>query len=179
MANMFSGKISKRIPKTLEECVQSDATVTNLHIWAERLESWGAVLCAVLIIIGVISTIIATVNMADVNEDLIFSTCLTSIITWGLYAFIEYCVYHVLALLISALASITQNTIISANVALLNADQNPETPRAPEQAPSAEPQRTSLYASAEQQSPRWFCTHCGASNKGSNTFCEMCGKEKN
>ena len=42
----------------------------------------------------------------------------------ALYAFLEYCAYHILALLIGALASIVQNTKISANVALYNTTYN-------------------------------------------------------
>lgn len=124
MANMFSNKTDKRIPKTLNDCIVPDATVANLHFWAERLENWGNFLFRALIVIGIISTIMEAVAAGDIDEALIFPTILTSAASWALYAFIEYCAYHVLALLISALASITQNTIISANVALLEASQH-------------------------------------------------------
>lgn len=43
-----------------------------------------------------------------------------SIIQWGIYAFLEYCTYHVLALLIGALASIVQNTKVHTDIALYN-----------------------------------------------------------
>ena len=128
MTNMFSGKSIKQIPKSLAECHQPDATATNLHFWAERLERWGQRLFIVLIIAGIISTVLDTMAMIDVNDDMVLSVFITSAITWALYAFIEYCTYHVLALLISALASITQSTIISANVALYEAAKNDPTP---------------------------------------------------
>jgi hypothetical protein len=124
MANMFSNKTEKQIPKTLNDCVESDATVANLHSWAEWLESWGKFLFRALIVIGIISTIFDAIEAADVSEELIVGAIITSAISWALYAFIEYCAYHVLALLVSALAIITQNTTISANVALLEASQH-------------------------------------------------------
>ncbi len=46
-----------------------------------------------------------------------------SIIETALYAFIEYCVYYVLALLIASLASIVQHTKITANISLYTSAQ--------------------------------------------------------
>lgn len=140
MNNMFSGKNKKRIPKSLFECIKEDAVVTHLHTWAERLESWGHFLFIMLIIIGIISTIVVTVLMVDLYEEMAFVTCIASVITWAFYAFIEYCAYHVLALLISALASITQNTMISADVSLYQASKERDDARQqPEESASKAP----------------------------------------
>ena len=180
MANMFSGKSDKLIPKTLAECTQRDATVTNLHIWAERLESWGQILFVILIIIGIISTITDTVTMADIDEDMAFMTCITSAITWGIYAFIEYCAYHVLALLISALASITQNTIISANVALYEASgntyaENSSQPTTSNSTTTAKPIHT-LGVRSTLVADKWICAHCKTSNSTNYSQCKKCGQ---
>ena len=183
MANMFSGKQEKHIPKTLSECTRSDATVDNLHAWAERLENWGAIFFVVLIIVGIISTVVETIQVADVNEDMAFSTFLTSAITWGVYAFIEYCAFHVLALLISALACITQNTMISADVALYEAAKNapagekaPSAPSVPKQ-PNADV--ISKMASKTQSSgAMWECKYCLSYNKHEANFCKECGQPK-
>ena len=126
MSNMFSNRTEKQIPQTLNDCVKADATVTNLHIWAERLESLGRYLFGALIVIGVISTIFDGIKTADIDEELVVGAMITSAISWALYAFIEYCAYHVLGLLVSALATITHHTVISANVALLEASQHYE-----------------------------------------------------
>ena len=132
MENMFSKKAKKSIPKNLNECTAPDSTVTNLHFWSERLENWGRIFFGILIIVGIISTIADTAMMAETSDDLVFPTLLTSAVKWGLYAFIEYCAYHALALLISALALITHNTMISANVALLESGKTNDYAEEPE-----------------------------------------------
>lgn len=170
MANMFSGKSNKQVPKDLKECLRSDSTVTNLHNWAERLENWGQILFVIIVIVGVITTIISTVEMADVNEDLMFTTFLSSAITWALYAFIEYCAYHVLALLISALATITQNVIISANVALFESGQ---THGIPEEEPSAANPNVFKKVIGEDQKE---CYACGHVQSATHRCCENCGE---
>ena len=179
MENMFSGKTEREIPKTLQECKQADETVINLHTWAERLENWGQILFYILIIVGAISTIIDTVNMGDINEDLMLTTFFSSAISWALYAFIEYCAYHVLALLISALASITHNTHISANVALLEASKNANIPQE-KAAPIVQPLETAdgVYSDPKPAAVPgvWFCTHCGTQNKDAHGFCKNCGQ---
>lgn len=190
MSNMFSGKKDKKIPQTLSECTRADDTVSNLHIWSERLENWGQVLFVILIIVGIISTISATIEMADVDEDLVFSTLIGSAASWSLYAFIEYCAYHVLALLISALASITQHTIITANVALFEATKDAKdsyataSSREDEGAennqtkPKDEPfvwsfvNETTAVAAGENNIR---CTNCRCIQFKGNTVCRQCG----
>ena len=186
MANMFSGKQEKHIPQTLSECTRSDATVNNLHTWAERLENLGAIFFVVLIIVGIISTVVDTIQVADVNEDMAFPTFLTSAITWGVYAFIEYCAFHVLALLISALGCITQNTMIAADVALYEAAKKaPKTaPVQPDTKPRANFSAASFTPDAYTPTPKgpaptadtWVCKNCGTSNKKEYGQCKKCGQ---
>ena len=186
MANMFSGKSEKQIPKTLSECTRPDATASNLHHWSEKLENWGQILFALIVVFGIIATIVETVNMVDINEDMAFATAITSAATWALYAFIEYCAYHVLALLISALASITQNTIISANVALYEASKNCTDP-IPQQAPAQHTpifsdKLTDSYSQTVNRTPvpdgMWVCQNCGTKNSLNYGQCKKCGKFK-
>jgi len=186
MANMFSGKSEKQIPRNLDECAQPDTTASNLHYWSERLENWGQRLFVILIIIGVFSTIAVMFNMSDIDDGEGFMICITTAVTWGLYAFIEYCAYHVLALLISALASITQNTIIAANVALYNASINQTEPTAtsivPEATPSVANMSTPLKTTAQKETAEygtWVCKNCGTNNKDSYFQCKKCGQYKN
>ncbi len=171
MANMFSGKNDKRIPTTLNECLKPDSTVTDLHRWAVLLESWGKILLYILIIAGAISIIIKVGFLADAGEDMIIPTIITSLITWGLCAFLEYIGFHVIALLISALASITQNTIISANVALFESGKNNGVPEATQPSPSKAPLPNRNLPKGQKK-----CYACGHVQSDHNTRCEKCGE---
>ena len=180
MSNMFSGKVKKPIPHSLASCTTPDPTATNLHIWAERLESWGRCLFIFLIAAGVIISLICGFSTADAYyRDAVpafIGAFILSAASFALVAFIEYCTYHVLALLISSLACIVQNTIISANVALFSASQEfgsdessfeadvPETD-IPDETPAA-------------PSSGWICKSCGQHNKQTAAFCVACGKDR-
>lgn len=127
-ANMFKGGENKKVPQTFEECYQQDKVSSNLWIWAKRLETLGAVLLVALAVIGIGMSIqasfvdeVASFSSYTYTETVFHADILfTSLITWALYAFLEYCAYHILALFIGSLGSIVQNTNISANVALYN-----------------------------------------------------------
>lgn len=180
MANMFSGKIQKEIPKALTDCTKQDPTVSNLHAWAERLETLGKALFIIIIVIGIISTFVDGVTtyeyleaidpfgrdrqqLADAGIEIpnVFDVVVSSIIRWSLYAVLEYCAYHVFALIISALASITQNTIITANVSLYDAYQKYIAPT----------------TTTEEAPPKmWVCKSCGTQNKDDYGQCKKCGK---
>ena len=115
MRNMFSGNTQKEIPHSLQECYQTDAVTRNLWVWCERIETWGRRLCILLAIIGVISIISTGIIAAEyslVETDPLFVLVAEEIFAWALYCFLEYCAYHVLALLIASLATIVQSTKI-------------------------------------------------------------------
>ncbi len=140
MANMFSGNVKKKIPKDLRECYKTDNVTHNLWVWCERLEKWGFRICIALAIIGIFTIIkngIETAQLLDeLNIDLneitvvsaeygieiksVFEVVIEGILIWTFYCFIEYCTYHVLALLVGSLATIVQNTKITANITLYN-----------------------------------------------------------
>ncbi len=141
MANMFSGNSEKKIPKDLKSCYKTDGITQNLWLWCERLEKWGKILFIILIIVGIIDTIIAGVDSylfieeigAETLEDIreastelgveiptVFEALLNNLLGWALYSFLEYCAYHVLALLVGSLATIVQHTKITADIALYN-----------------------------------------------------------
>ena len=161
---IFPEKNEKRIPKTLNECIKPNSIVSELYLWAERVENWGGVLLALLIVAGIILTIVEAVSLIDVNESMIIPTIITSIITWGLYAFLAYCAYHVVSLLFHALASITHHTMISANVALFESqktgNQEPET-----------------HPTPQASSGKWKCPDCGNTLPYDVIRCK-CGYEK-
>jgi len=165
---IFPEKNEKRIPKTLNECMKPNSTVSELYLWAERVENWGHILLALLTIGGIILTIVEAVSLVDVNEDMIIPTIITSIITWGLYVFLAYCAYHAISLLLYALASITHHTMISANVALFESQNNSNTaeekPKAPQQTP-------------QKPLGNWKCPDCGNTIPYDVIRCK-CGYEK-
>ena len=120
MNTMFTENLEKEIPKSLNDCYKTDNLTKNLWIWCERIEKVGIIFFRVLIVLGIIISIIGLINDMDYNEDQALPNLITTFTTWGIYAFIEYVSYHVIALLIGSLASIVQHTKITANVALYN-----------------------------------------------------------
>lgn len=219
MKNMFSGNTRKAIPRSFNDCTKPDNVSTNLWAWCELLESWGKVFFWIIIIFGVFATINAAIetqnlidiigadNVAQIREFYIemgveipsmTEAIINSLLQWALYAFLEHCAYHVLALLIGALATITQNTAITANVALYNAHthvraekasaettspkkENNETctvqngiPEAP--APQKEASQNISSPSSFDHKESWVCDKCGKENDGFYLRCQGCGK---
>ncbi len=112
---------------SINDCLKPDSITDNLWVWAERLEKLGKILFWIIIISGFVialSTSIVTTEVVkgtyyqytDTETSFSFGVFLTSVVQTALYAFIEYCAYHVLALLIGALANITQNTKTTAKL---------------------------------------------------------------
>ena len=120
MRTFFSNSSKKPTPKNLEECMDTSLVTSKLWSWSDWIERVGTILCALIIILGLIISIANSITTEKV-ESFSFVVLLTSLITWGFYAFFEYCAYRTLALLIAALASIVQDTKISARVALYKA----------------------------------------------------------
>ncbi len=141
MANMFSRNQEKKIPKDLKSCYKMDGITQNLWLWCERLEKWGKILFWILIIVGISDTIMAGVNAYQLIEEIgaetveeirkasaelgieiptVFEALVNNLLGWALYSFLEYCAYHVLALLVGSLTTIVQHTKITANITLYN-----------------------------------------------------------
>jgi len=173
---MFTMK--KKVPETFEECYQTDAVSNNLWNWAGWLETWGKRLLIFLIIFGVFASIKVAIEFADVDEELAVYNCINSIVQWLLYAFLEYCAYHVLALLISALASIVQNSKISADVALYNAAKQENILKTEE---NKDANASVVPASAGKKinsGDYWRCKVCGTKNEIHKQYCKDCGTYK-
>lgn len=177
MENIFSNKASKRMPQTLSDCVQPDPTVSNLHLWTERLENWGHILFCIIVVIGLlVSFYVASLAADEAYSDekviaFVFAFFLTAL-PWALCAFLEYCGYHATALLISALACITQSTIITADIALLTALH--QTDEAPDGPANTHPQNeTGTYSSP---STNFVCPLCNHPVQQSDAACRNCGQ---
>ena len=137
MTNMFSGNTEKKIPKNIDDCIKLDNTSKDLWFWCEQMERWGKILFWIIIISGIILSLISAIQINEVTKGIYYTYTdtktsfsfvlfITSLLDTALYAFIEYCTYHAIALLIGALARIVQNSKITVNIALYNATRNAE-----------------------------------------------------
>ena len=163
MANMFKETAKHVKPISVEDSIKTDRVIDNLWIWCSRLETLGVVLFVILVIIGIIASIISGFQVVDISYsgnpvyEFNFGMFCLTLLDYALYAFIEYCTYHVIALLIGALASITQNTKATARLLEYQASAN------------------ELRVQNE-----WKCEKCGKINSDYVETCS-CGntKEKN
>ncbi len=206
MANMFSGKAEKRIPKDWKSCYESDAITQNLWVWCERIEFWGKILFWILLIVGIFDTIQAASEASEMKnligdattEEMrsyvletgfqipnVWETMVDRLLVWLGYAALEYLAYHAGALLIGALASIEQHTKISANIALYT--------RAKEEnvwndEPNDVISSTKILAPKEPSAPphnhvvfdtktnTWRCSKCDEINPRTALYCKNCGQ---
>lgn len=96
--------------------------ISELWSWCSGVETLGMILFVILIIIGIITSIIAgfepdgTSYYGEVKYKFNFGTFFMNLVDAAIRAFIEYCIYHVVALLIGSLASITQHTKATAKL---------------------------------------------------------------
>lgn len=133
MANMFSGNREKQIPKTFEDCYKTDSVSKELWHWCEQIEKWGLILFIIVIVVGLIFSIDTSIvekevivkeatSWRDAETEIKtvfeFENFLISLLYVAISALLEYVIYHVIALLIGALATIVQSTRITANVSL-------------------------------------------------------------
>lgn len=201
--NMFTGNREKHIPKTFKDCYKTDSMSNDLWHWCENLERWGKILFILIIVGGLILAITGSItekevvireatSWRDAETEIKKSFDINAFIYVALettfYAIIEYIMYHIIALLIGALATIVQSTRITANVALYkfatkNGISTNNTESTNCAAPSADSSNDKLSkiilgnSTSENNKVKKFCPHCGSFIK-SNT-CEICGKENN
>ena len=114
---------SRRIPKSLNECIAAYPIVEELYHWADRLKTLGEIVCAILIIYGIFDVVSISIATGLVDKGSGFITFLTSIIPWVLYVIIAYGAFRVSALLLEALATTVQCKVIDTKVALFNANK--------------------------------------------------------
>ena len=103
-------------PKTLSECVAPDPVVQELYGWANGAKKIGLVACVVFVIYGII-------NGMTMAKDDGFLGFVSGFIPEVIYGFLVYATTLCISKLLIALANIVYNTRITANVALLNCEQ--------------------------------------------------------
>ena len=174
MPDVFSYVKERKIPKTVKDCCKADILVNNMRDWSKNLESWGAGLFAALIIIGIISTIVESVKIADVDAEIVFVAIVLSAIKWVLWAIVEYCVYHSLALLLATFASIVQSTRFSSDIELYKLAKEEGVSKENIQHLHMPGASQPIYEKINSQT--WKCKHCGTVNPLSVLDCKACGK---
>lgn len=166
LMSMFSQIQSEPTCTTVDECVQNDKLSNNLWIWAHRLEILGMVLFVLLLVYGVYAAVqAATVEEIKggayytwVETKFDFAVFVVEMIDWALYAFVEYCLYHVVALLIGALAGIYQNAKAAARLQEYHIRKAEGT----------------LEAGGGED--RWTtCPQCGTQQRAARGKCYQCG----
>ena len=124
------GKLSKREPPaSISDCLKTDILSQTLWEWAQSIENLGRIVLGILIICGIVVTVFTGMSTSQeygsyISDDegiVVIAATILAALQWGLYAFIEYCVYHATALLMGALASIVQSNRISSDLAVYNA----------------------------------------------------------
>lgn len=180
---MFDDCSNEKSPNNLGDCLKQDKVTANLWSWAHNLEVIGQVLLAIILIAGVFETIVTAMatGEANVSEGASMFTAVVVLVKWALYAIIEYCVYHVLALLVGSLASIVYHTKVTAQIAELQyRNEIPaETKNANvHTAPAGNNSIFNTNNSTVSDDGTWLCGSCGCRNQKSTKYCKNCGKSK-
>lgn len=172
--------------KSIAECVKVDPISNELWSWAENTEKWGKFLFYALIIYGFISSIVTSIIMDEFGdfESWNFVMFITNILQYALYAYIEYIVYRTIALLIASLATITQNTRVTAKLTeykIRKAENNfsSTSPNIPKSAPSKGFNLSKVAQEIDNSvNNGWKCSKCGYMNPSGVVMCKSCGQYK-
>ncbi|MBQ3123956.1 MAG: hypothetical protein IJC09_00855 [Clostridia bacterium] len=116
--NMFKKASKRKIPKSIDDCTEVDPVSEELWGWAESTERWGKILLVIYILYGII-TAITTAIVVDAYgspDGFNVALCISGVIKCAIYAVLAYILYHLIALLIASLATITQSTRVTAKL---------------------------------------------------------------
>ena len=177
-------ELKKRTPQTLTECNAVNPQAEALASWADRLASWGKILAIILLVIGFFGAIGEAAMIWDYEESVLAAlfAFVGGMLSWAIYAFISYAAAKAIAMILEALASITQNTSVSASVALYTAAKDLPAQEAPKAAvPQAAPAQPAPRTNAETRVAEngvWFCGQCGRQNAPERVDCWCCGAKK-
>ena len=194
--NMFSKQAKYKEARSIDECVKMDAVSEELWYWSANTERWGKILFYGFIIWGIISSIIVSLVFDEFGTEvkgwnglLFFS----NLIEYALYAFIEYVTYHAIALLLASLATITQNTRVTAKLEEYKArkaenaftdtnkkDNGVKSQNAVKKDETKSYDLSKIAQETAKEKPKngWTCSKCGYINESSEVTCKSCGQYK-
>ena len=177
--SMFSQIQSEPTCTTVDECVQNDRLSNNLWTWAHRLETLGMALFVFLLVFGIYAAVQgATVEVEKgyyytyTETEFDFGVFSIELVNWAFYAFVEYCLYHVVALLIGALAGIYQNTKAAARLQEYHIRKGEGTFGGGKRPSSAAEEKPSPVAEVD---PWLTCPQCGTRQSATREKGDQCG----
>lgn len=179
MTTIFSNLPNKQIPSSPSQCTQTNPTASHLLYWANLIEKIGIIITTIVAIIGGLWVLTIVSQESGYNLGSALLTLLIGAISVTIICISIYISYHIPALLIGALASITQSTTVSANAALYSLPQGSQQPGSPSASatPSA-PTTAPRPFVRPQKSDSWICKACSQRNSADTQFCKGCGKYK-
>jgi len=169
------------LPDDVRNNLPKSQTATELHQWAGRLRALSIKLAITIIVIGLFSAIGDALSIDSDESGIVLAVVIFSMFDWILYAIIEYFACHAIALLLSAVSEIVQNTFDSRNMAVLTAAKNFSNEKS-EARPAqrneenfASMQSANKPASKNEARPTpWICPKCGAWNSSKDEVCFKC-----
>ena len=188
--NMFSERYREKEINSIDDCVEIDVVSKELWEWAASTERWGKVLFIGLIIWGIISSITGSFIYDEYAEIDGWNVLLffTNIVQYAIYAYLEYIVYHAIALLLASLATITQNTRVTAKIAEYkvrtaggaDSDKNKIVDDTAENTDTSYSPSPSLAQEINNNKIKngWTCSKCGNVNESYEIACKKCGQYK-
>lgn len=128
--------LEREVPASFEECYKADKVSEALYALSEKVSTWGTALLVILILAGVVISIMSglatTTSTAETlyeqyeitEEAFDVGNFFTNILSWSIYAIVEYALCKFISLLLTALGSIVQSNRITSNIALYNASKD-------------------------------------------------------
>lgn len=180
--NIFSRQANEKQAKSIEECVKMDSVSEELWNWSANCEHLGKILFFGLIIWGIISSVVASIIFDEYGDFEKWNVMIfvTNIIRYGLYAYLEYLIYHTVALLLASWASITQNTRITARIAEYKARKAEN--NFSEEKNNVQKEKNNVQniekIQIKKSESSWICPKCGHLNEGKKPACVSCGKTR-
>ncbi|MBO4954579.1 MAG: hypothetical protein J6D04_05505 [Clostridia bacterium] len=169
-----SGRVSS-IPKTLKECYEENELVARLWKTCDNIEFVGRIIFGVVLIIGFIVALVFGIYDGAIGEFVIvFAISFVG-------ALFECLIYKFIAMRFASLASLVQNTRISANVTLYR-ERECVTGEVVKNKVEAEVQEIENADEQEYDQESWWntwqCNKCSHANPVATEVCEECGAKK-
>ena len=175
MANLFSTDFTDRIPQNLEECTDSSESVVALRAWSVLINRVATIVCVIMAVPSVIATIALTIEVGYESIAAAVAVCVALLLASVASIFVVYSMYKVLALLLDVFADISHHTMVTANVAVLDAANKYEENVATV-VYEAEEEEVLYYDPTPCPEGMWKCKYCGTNNKVKYGQCKRCAE---